>query len=127
MYKVNGVEVSAEEYQNWLNLITDVTDKFVGDIKEKQKKEIKVGDFVRVVNKGEGYTTYSEWVFQNVKGARKCRYAYTESCYNGMIGRVIAMSAHLKDPDRMLCYVETSKSGKCYLINTCGLEKVKED
>lgn len=126
MFKINDVEVTVEQWREWSQVICDATNEFLDKIKEKQKKEIKAGDLVRVVDNGLACATSAEWIFQNIEDVRKCRYAFGCVPSNGLVGKVVAMH-YAELPDETLCYIESILTGECYLIGINGLEKFKED
>lgn len=101
----------------------------LGRIKDKQDKakEIKVGDKVQVVDNGESYSAYADWVVANVVS----RNAAVRSCYggyigNGAIGTVLCIAPHGKI-DRTLAYIQIDDNlgeKKCYLMDIAGLKKI---
>ena len=95
---------------------------------------IHVGDKVEILDNGDCYNTYSEWVYNNVHGAEKCQYAYGDYPTNGQNGIVRAINAHSNRCSSVtLYYVQIPASdiddiydGKCYLVNERGIKKVNE-
>ena len=98
-------------------------------------KTIRVGDIVKVVNLGQCYSTYVEWIEHNVKSIREAAlYKYEESIEAGGEYRVLYMAEHGRSyVDGVLCYVQkyiVFSNGKiddyapCYLINIKGVEKI---
>ena len=93
-------------------------------------KTIRVGDIVKVVNPGQCYSTYVEWIERNVESIREAAlYRYDESIGAGGEYRVLYMADH-GGVDGTLCYIQECYRGKtddyapCYLINIKGVEKI---
>ncbi len=87
-----------------------------------EKPEIKVGDTVKVVDKGFCFTTYSDWVVKNISDAKHvAKYCYGECVEDGMTGTVVAIADHSSKPGKLLVYFETYCG--CYLIGIEGLKK----
>ena len=98
-------------------------------------KTIRVGDIVEVTNPGQCYTTYVDWIEQNVKSIREAAlYRYDVSIETGREYRVLYISDHGRShADGTLCYVQEYNvypsgdidgTAPCYLINMRGLEKI---
>ena len=83
--------------------------------------KIRVGDKVRVVNKGNLYANYREWVEKHVKDpvdwAKWFRGGFI---FDGAIGVVKYLAPHGWRPEN-IAYVEID--GKCHMIGVNGLEK----
>lgn len=93
------------------------------------KKEIQVGDRVRVVEPGKRYSSYQNWPgWKNVTLEYAIRYAYGDaSCDNVMENetfRVIHITYNDSLTGVTLALIESEKYRECYLINVDGLEKV---
>lgn len=91
--------------------------------KEEEDKEIKVGDWVEIVNCGESYTTYPEWLYDKVDFEHIRRYCYNYIPLDGEIGRVVAVGTHEVDEKSILVAFET-KYKNIYIVNQKGLKKV---
>lgn len=91
--------------------------------KEEEDKEIKVGDWVEIVNCGESYTTYPEWLYDKVDFEHIRRYCYNYIPLDGEIGRVVAVGTHEADREGTLVAFET-KYKNIYVVNQKGLKKV---
>lgn len=91
--------------------------------KEEEDKKIKVGDWVEVVNCGEAYITYPEWLYDKVDFEYIRRYCYSYCPSNGEIGRVVAVGTHEFDGEKILVAFET-KYKNIYIVNQKGLKKV---
>ena len=84
---------------------------------------IKEGDWVEVVNPGKTYTTYSEWVTNNIENKILiAQYKYYESVPKFFEGKVIKIAKHGYDDDT-LAFIKGYNG--CYLISVSGLKKVK--
>ena len=92
--------------------------------KVEKAKEIHVGDFVKVVDDGGMYTTYTEWVVKNVDDKEKAvRYAYDSETVPSKC-KVVVIGKH-DDEETTLAYIEDVEwPYHCYLINVDGLKKV---
>lgn len=93
--------------------------------KEEEDKKIKVGDWVEIVNCGESYTTYPEWLYDKVDFEHIRRYCYNYIPLDGEIGRVVAVGTHEIDKERILVAFET-KYKNVYIVNQKGLKKVEK-
>lgn len=91
--------------------------------KEKDEKEIKIGDYVQVINNGQSYTTYPEWLYNKVDYQYVKNYDYGYMPSNGLIGRVIAIGNHEKDKSRKMIGLKVDDC--VYIINIEGVKKVK--
>lgn len=93
------------------------------EILKKYNNTIKKGDTVKVINKGQTYTTFVDWVERNIEyKTDRYKWDYNKTPSNGDTGRVIAIEKHnegCKPP--VLAYVEIK--GRCYIIGVEGLEK----
>ena len=94
------------------------------------KKEIQVGDRVRVVNPGKRYGSYHNWPgWEKVPLEYAVRYAYggwdwNNSMTNTETFRVIHITYKDLLTNVTLALIESEKYGECYLFNVDGLEKV---
>lgn len=99
--------------------------------KEDKKKddEIKVGDIVRVVNKGRIYPTYYEW-FDKYAPEFASRYAYCNTMTREMY-KVLAMHKHDFRNDMLYAIQEwdsfNGESSPIYLISADGIEKIGDE
>lgn len=91
--------------------------------KGEEDKKIKVGDWVEVVDYGEAYITYPEWLYDKVDFEYIRRYYYKCCPFNGEIGRVVAVGTHEADGEGILVAFET-KYKNIYIVNQRGLKKV---
>ena len=90
--------------------------------------KIKVGDVVKVVDLGKVYSTYAEWVDENVHGIAKCMYQYDDAKPDTTIKyQVLAVGKHPVTSNTLMYIQEVNDDGygKCYLMENKGLEKVK--
>lgn len=85
--------------------------------------EIKVGDAVRIIRNGCAYTSYIDWIHDNVINFRNAvMYDYNVTPRNGMYCTVVKKGKHPLEGN-MLYYVKTDND-KCYLMGEDGIEKV---
>lgn len=90
---------------------------------EEEKKRIKVGDWVQVIDNGRSYTTYPQWLYDKVGFHHVKKYVYGDVPPNGLIGRVIVIGNHELDKSKKIIGLE---AGDCvYIINIKGVKKVK--
>lgn len=89
---------------------------------ENQQKEIKVGDWVKIINIDKSYTTYTKWIYQYLKYNDVILYEYDIIPRNNILGTVIAKGEH-DIFGRMLLAIKT-KDDKVYLVEDTGVEKV---
>lgn len=87
--------------------------------------EIEINDIVEVVNNGESYTTYTEWIEKNV-GNKLHRYYYdiNHRPSNGMKCKVIYKNKAIYR-DEMLYYIKDLTTDRCYLITEKGIKKAQ--
>lgn len=93
------------------------------------KKEIKVGDRVRVVNPGKRYSSYQNWPgWEKVPLEYAVRYAYCDGALDHVMKNETFRVIHITYDDLLtrvtLALIESEKYGECYLFNVDGLEKV---
>lgn len=95
--------------------------------KQDAAKEIKVGDKVKVIDNGESYSAYADWVVANVASREAAvRFCYGGYIGNGAIGTVLRIAPHGK-LDRTLAYIQIDDNigeKKCYLMDIAGLKKI---
>lgn len=103
--------------------------------KELSKDKIEVGDKVKIVNKGSVYTTYTDWVVDNVPDPRMVAcFAYGQAPKEDDTVYVVkAIAPHGEAWEKNVAYVQkyseyyfgtVNTNQPCYLINVDGLEKV---
>lgn len=92
---------------------------------EKMNARLKVGDTVEITTTGALYTTYPDWVFENVKDRHDIvSYAFREyPNSDDSRFKVIAVAPHGKEPDKTLYYIKAQSSGRCFLIGERGIKK----
>lgn len=94
------------------------------------KKEIQVGDRVRVVNPGKRYGSYQNWPgWEKVPLEYAIRYTYGGGAWdNSMTNKETFRVIHTTYKDLLtnvtIALIESEKYGECYLFNVDGLEKV---
>lgn len=91
-------------------------------------KEFHVGDKVKIVNSGALYTTYPEWVVENVEDKLKiAMYAYGKDIDTDKTYTILAIAPHQTYKSEILMYIEGSGSwgnNDCFLIGAYGIKKV---
>lgn len=116
-------------------------DKLNKQLGEANDKTIKVGDRVKIKDEGLSYTTYTDWIKENIDdvGLAAC-YAYCqipEANDTVYMVKTIAPwgNKYQKDKDKKLAYIQQyfkfsngkiSHNEVCYLMRIDGLEKVYE-
>lgn len=114
----------------------EVSDGFESGAKEAleslfaKRKEIKVGDRVKIIDSGKIYSSYWQWVAENVEDRGLiARYKYEGSPnYFDETYIVRAIAPHKCDESRKLAYIERvfleDCPSECILIEVNGIEKV---
>lgn len=124
-----------EVFKKWIPEETDPVEEKVlmsfqedaetGEINLLTSNGISIGDKVRVVNKGQTYTTYRDWVEDHVKDpADAAMWAEGKLMRDGEIGVVKYLASHERSGDGVIAYIEIGN--KCYMINVRGLVRYKE-
>jgi hypothetical protein len=94
--------------------------------KNYKPTKLHVGDKVEIVNAGKCYTTYPEWVVQNIEDKETiARYAYGFSPKKGTRGKVLQIADHGKFSDGLLVYMSDDTNGTCYLMGIKGVKKIE--
>ena len=98
-----------------------------GEIRKQKEEEknIKVGDWVKVVDNDQSYTTYPEWLYNRVEFKFVKYYHYGYCPINGSVGKVIAIGQHENQSDRIIMAIRAN-NGYVYIVNQKGLKKVKK-
>lgn len=96
---------------------------------QKEDGEFKVGDYVKVVEPGQLYATYANWIFKNAN-EYSVYYSYgtSISCSAFTTYKIIVKAPHERKEEGMLYLIqETNGLKNCYLINERGFVKVNSD
>lgn len=129
---VDGKVIATDES----GLSVEVSDDFESGAKEAleslfaKRKEIKVGDRVKIVDSGKIYSGYWQWVADNVEDKGLiARYKYEGSpSYFNETYIVRAIAPHRCDESKKLAYIERvfleDCPSECVLIEVNGIEKV---
>lgn len=112
---MNGIPLHDDEWERLNDLLTRVKDAFLRDILASRAQSVQVGDTVKVVDDSLQYPYYAEWVYENVSGADKCKYAFGHACSVNTVGRVIYVGEHSSSHEKML-YIQTEQN-VCYLVD----------
>ena len=100
------------------------TFKKLNEEREEEKKKIKVGDWVEVVNSGASYTTYTDFFVRNNIPIQYCvNYCYGNSLDNGNVGKVLFI-AEDKAVIQSTVADYFAFDDAIYLIDLNGLKKV---
>lgn len=129
MTKVDGgikARATCNKTDDW-NL-ADGINTCLGRIQAKKANDvIKVGDRVKIVDNGKQYTSYADWVANNIKSrADVARFCYGCDIPNGTVGTVVCIAPHGVIGET-LAYVKTMNEEFgycCYLMNVKGLKKI---
>ena len=90
---------------------------------EKKDREFEAFDRVRVIDSGECYTTYSEWIEKYIsEPSERYLWDYGQECGNGDEGTILFIAPHEYGTGQ-LAYVQMTNR-LCYLIGIGGLEKI---
>ena len=96
--------------------------------KEEEEKKIKVGDWVKVVNFGAGYTTHTDFFVRNNIPIQYCvNYCYGSNLDNGDVGKVLFIAedkAVIQSTVADCC--DFAFDDAIYLVGLSGLKKVKK-
>ena len=92
---------------------------------EKYGGDIKVGDFVEVTDPEYVYSTYTEWVTENVHDIRLiATWAYSSAPTRIYHYEVMAIAPHTQDTENTLAFIKApGLSGCCYVMDIRGLKK----
>ena len=95
--------------------------------KEEEKKKIKVGDWVEVVNSGASYTTHTDFFVKNNVPIHYCiNYRYGEILNNGEVGKVLfIVDDKAVIESKFIDDTDLEFDDAIYLIGLRGLKKVK--
>lgn len=85
---------------------------------------IKIGDTVKVINRGNCYTSYPQW-FDDYAVKYASRYSYGNPVCGGFIGKVVAKHEHGDRPNVMLYAIQRGDSA-VYLVSEKGIEKINQ-
>lgn len=93
---------------------------------EKLGGDIKVGDSVEVTNPDYVYSTYTEWVIENVHDIRLiATWAYNSAPTKIYHYKVLAIATHRQDIENTLAFIKApGLSGCCYVMDIRGLRKI---
>lgn len=87
-------------------------------------KVISVGDTVKVVDCGESYSGYIDWINKNAP-EYAVYYKYDCKVPQDTVGTVVKKEQHRED-DAMLYLIQT-ETNACYLVGEKGIKKVQHD
>lgn len=99
---------------------------FDKEVKEiKQSNELKVGSTVKIINKGQIYTTYPEWFKENNCMDIGLFYQYNVYDDNNLSESaiIVAKGKHIDPNSGGMLYAIQDKSKKVYLFGEDGIEK----
>lgn len=100
-------------------------DAETGEINLLTSNGISIGDEVRVVDEGQLYSTYRDWVERHVKDpADAAKWEYGRALPKCRIGVVKYLAAHEWSANGDIAYIEIDN--KCYMINVRGLKRAGE-
>lgn len=88
-------------------------------------KVISVGDKVKVVDCGESYPVYIDWINKNAP-EYAVYYKYDCKVPQDTVGTVVKKEQHSDKEDVMLYLIQTATDA-CYLVGEKGIKKVQHD
>lgn len=94
----------------------------------KEEGKFKVGDYVRVVDTGKLYLTYTDWVLKNAN-QYILYYSYDSIIPEQRLKnnfKIVAKGKHRREADGMLYLIQFANQ-TCYLIGEKGLVKINND
>ncbi len=106
-----------EVFKKWIPEYPSVIDDMNDDV-------IRVGSKVKVIRAGLLYSTYKQWVEENVRSKADCE-KWEEGSWvrNGDIGRVKTIADHGRGGSEPMAYVDFGD--RCAIIEVRGLKKIK--
>ena len=132
-----AIEIADSIYQNFVN--SDFGDEIVV-VKENSKdkkyywangktliEELKVGDIVKIINNGDSYTTYTEFMTQYATPTQCCLWDYNSVPKEDETQYIIRGITHHPRGDRKLAIIQNyyrGEFGKIYLMGVEGLQKI---
>lgn len=132
-----AIEVADSIYQNFVN--SDFGDEIViAEENSKDKKyywangqtlveELKVGDIVKIINNGDSYTTYTEFMTQYATPTQCCLWDYNSVPKQDETQYIIRGIALHSDRDKKLAIIQNyyrGEFGEIYLMGVEGLQKI---
>lgn len=94
---------------------------------EREEKEMKVGDEVKVIDNGYCFDEYYDWVEEHINNRLlKLKFDYGNILPNGTICEVLHIDKHNHgcNSDDTVAYIQDIENKRCYLISIEGLEKI---
>lgn len=111
---------------NERNAVGFVVDKYYDELDEidRVSKLPKVGDKVKVINRGKTYPMYPEWLLENkVELRHAIKWKSGNEPINGEFYNIVALHQHSKEWDEVLALVDGENG--TFLMGLDGLEVVK--
>ena len=89
------------------------------------KLNIKVGDIVEVIDNGQQYNTYIEWIEREIESIHlRYMFDYGNDLDVDSEYEVIHIAQHNHLCNEILLYIQNTVTRKCYLISAIGVQKV---
>ena len=89
--------------------------------------KFKVGDKVKIVDGGEVYTTYNEWVDKHVPSKYISFWAAGIKPNESDTYTIIACGNHDSSPWRKLYYIQNNNTKQCFIMSEEGIEMISEN
>lgn len=89
--------------------------------------KFKIKDKVKIVDGGEAYTIYNEWVDKHVPSKYKSFWAQGIEPNKSDTYTIIAYGNHDNSPWRKLYYIQNDNTKQCFIISEEGIEMISEN
>lgn len=117
-------EITAENKEE---MIKKVIEDFKNNI-PRIETEIEIGNFVKVIDAGKCYSTYTSFFGENhIDIEIAARYSFNESMHNGDVFKVIGVGRHCHTDVKIYVVKECIYCGKVFLIGEDGIEPCDEE
>lgn len=127
----NGEELIVHAYgQETRRDVQEIIDEMISEC-HKKTQEIREGDYVVIVDAGDSYDAYIEWIRINCDADQMIQFAWETQPVNGSVGKVIKIRPHTMFIDTRLCLVAIHDGDKLndsyYLLGMKALRKATKE
>lgn len=95
--------------------------------KKENIMKFNVGDNVKIVDKGEVYSTYNRWVGKHVPNKYKSFWAKGIEPNKADTYTIIACGNHKDYPSSMLYYIQNDNTKQCFIIGEEGIKMSRKN